>query len=141
MRERDRAKESESERSKKREAGDLGAVGRGGCVCLFHLFVLFVFRLFVSFPSGSPAPPPPVAASPRPSPLPTECVCLLQRNACQSVTLRHDAAPPLKRRAGDGVQLLHQALQAGHLLAQVVLLVNLPRGEREETRGERRGEV
>lgn len=137
MRERDRAKESESERSKKREAGDLGAVGRGGCVCLFRLFFVCLF----SFPSGSPEPPPPVAASPRPSPLPTECVCLLQRNACQSVTLRHDAAPPLKRRAGDGVQLLHQALQAGHLLAQVVLLVNLPRGEGEETRGERRGEV
>lgn len=36
----------------------------------------------------------------------------------------------LKCRAGDGVQLLHQSLQTGHLFAQVVLLVYL-QGEKE----------
>ncbi|TSL28291.1 Methyl-CpG-binding domain protein 2 [Bagarius yarrelli] len=41
------------------------------------------------------------------------------------IAARATSAPPLKCRAGDGVQLLHQSLQTGHLFTQVVLLVHL----------------
>lgn len=65
-----------------------------------------------------------------------ECVCVATGKVCLYVCLCFGASACSWRR-GDGVQVLHQALEMGHLLGQLVGLVALRERNRVTARGGR----